>query len=72
LPDDSSNPAAGDLGPEGIHFVHRDDSPFGRFGLIVANEISGTTTWYDIEVPLPVPLALFGAGLPLLLLTRRR
>jgi DNA-binding beta-propeller fold protein YncE len=69
---DETSPAAGDLGPEGIYFVHKDDSPFGTFGLLVANEVSGTTTWYGIQVPIPAPLALFAAGLPLLMLVRRR
>jgi DNA-binding beta-propeller fold protein YncE len=69
---DETSALAGDLGPEGIYFVTPGDSPFGTYGLIVANEVSGTTTYYDIQVPLPAPLLLFGAGLPLLLLARRR
>jgi DNA-binding beta-propeller fold protein YncE len=64
--------AAGDIGPEGLYFVTPGDSPFGMYGLVVASEVSGSTTWYNIQVPLPAPLALFGAGLPLLLLARRR
>ena len=64
--------AAGDIGPEGLIFVTPQESPFGRFGLVVANEVSGSTSWYNIQVPLPAPLALFAAGLPLLLLVRRR
>lgn len=69
---DETSALAGDLGPEGIYFLTPADSPFGTYGLIVANEVSGTTTYYDIQVPLPAPLVLFGAGLPLLLLARRR
>lgn len=47
LEDGSSNPAAGDLAPEGLDFVTAEDSPTGRPLLIVANEVSGTTTTYD-------------------------
>lgn len=48
-PDDSSNPLAGDLGPEGLFFVPSSDSPNGKALLIVGNEISGTTTVYQID-----------------------
>ncbi|HSP43598.1 MAG TPA: choice-of-anchor I family protein [Luteolibacter sp.] len=41
--------AAGDLGPEGIDFVPAADSPNGENLLIVANEVSGTTTIYQID-----------------------
>lgn len=42
--------AAGDFGPESIRFVTQSDSPSGKPMLIVGNEVSGTTTFYDIEV----------------------
>lgn len=70
---DADTVAAGDLGPEGMYFLTPDLSPTGRYGLLVANEVSGSTTYYDITVPVPAPLALLAAGLlPLLRLRRRR
>ena len=43
------NPAAGDLGPEGLEFVPARDAPRGRPLLIVGNEVSGTTTVYEFR-----------------------
>lgn len=42
---------AGDLGPEGLTFVAASDSPTGSPLLAVGNEVSGTTTFYDVVVP---------------------
>lgn len=41
--------AAGDLGPEGVEFVPASASPNSRPMLIVANEVSGSTTFYQIN-----------------------
>lgn len=48
---DARAAGGGDLGPEGITFIAAADSPSNRPLLVVANEVSGTTTVYDIQVP---------------------
>jgi 2',3'-cyclic-nucleotide 2'-phosphodiesterase/3'-nucleotidase/5'-nucleotidase len=50
LADGSTNPAAGDLGPEGLAYVSAANSPTGKPLLIVGNEVSGTTTVYQLDV----------------------
>ena len=40
---------AGDLGPEGFDFVPASKSPNGKPLLVVGNEVSGTTTVYQIN-----------------------
>ncbi len=47
---DAEEGTAGDLGPEGLVFIPASDSPTGANLLGVANEISGTTTLYTIDV----------------------
>ena len=49
LDDGSTNPAAGDSGPEGLIFISAERSPTGRPLLIVGNETSGTTTVWQIS-----------------------
>lgn len=39
---------AGDLGPEGLAFIKAEDSPNGEPLLVVGNEISGSTTIYQV------------------------
>ena len=39
---------AGDLGPEGLTFIPARVSPNGRPMLAVGNEVSGSTTLYNI------------------------
>ncbi|WP_413698575.1 choice-of-anchor I family protein [Psychromonas sp. KJ10-10] len=41
---------AGDLGPEGFKFVSAKDSPTNSPILIVGNEVSGTTSFYSIDI----------------------
>jgi hypothetical protein len=40
---------AADLGPEGIIFIKAEDSPNGKPLVVVGNEISGTTTVYEMN-----------------------
>jgi 2',3'-cyclic-nucleotide 2'-phosphodiesterase / 3'-nucleotidase / 5'-nucleotidase len=40
---------AGDLGPEGVLFIDEGDSPTGEPLVVTANEISGTTTIYQLN-----------------------
>jgi hypothetical protein len=44
-----TSPAAGDLGPEGMIFIKAEDSPNGKPLLVIGNEISGTTTIFEIN-----------------------
>lgn len=47
---DPENGTAGDLGPEGLIFIPAAKSPNGKNLLAVANEVSGSTSIYNIDV----------------------
>jgi hypothetical protein len=41
--------AAGDLGPEGLVFISEENSPNGKPLVVVAHELSGTTTIFELK-----------------------
>ena len=47
---DPEEGTAGDLGPEGLHFVPAWQSPTRKPLLLVGNEVSGTTTTYEVTL----------------------
>jgi hypothetical protein len=46
---DVATPEAGDLGPEGLIFIKEEDSPNRKPLIVVGNEVSGTTTVYEVK-----------------------
>ena len=48
LSDGSTNPAVGDLGPEGLVFIAKPDSPQNQALLVTSNEISGTVSVWGL------------------------
>ncbi|MFW5834878.1 MAG: choice-of-anchor I family protein, partial [Pseudomonadota bacterium] len=64
---------AGDVAPEGLEFVPGILSFDGNPLLLIANEVSGTTTAYELQVvPLPAAWLGFAAGIGGLAWLRRR
>ena len=52
-PADNTTPGSYDVSPEGMVFVPAEQSPNNKPMLIVANELSGTTTMYEVRVANP-------------------
>ena len=49
----ATDPLAGDLGPEGLVFIPASDSPNGKPLLVTGNEVSGTTTVFQVDIKQP-------------------
>ena len=71
---DTAGNAPGEVGvgalPDMATFIPKALSWTCNYGLLVANEVGGTTSYYDIslaQVPVPAPLALLALGVPFLL-----
>ncbi len=47
---DPEEDTAGDLGPEGMTFIPRSQSPNGKPLLVVAYEVSGSTTVFEVDL----------------------
>ncbi len=48
--DDRTNPAVGDLGPESVIVIPAAQSPNGKPLLVIANEVSGTTSIFELDL----------------------
>ncbi len=57
--EDVMTSATGDLGPEGVLFINPEDSPTNSPLLVVANEVSGTTSIFSVS-QVPEPNAILG------------
>jgi len=49
LADDSSNPAAGDLGVEDVIYISAEQSPDGMELVVTSNEVSGTVSLFGVN-----------------------
>ncbi|EAZ91280.1 choice-of-anchor I family protein [Crocosphaera chwakensis] len=56
---DVTTSAAGDLGPEGVLLINSEDSPTNSPLLVVANEVSGTTSIFSVS-QVPEPSSMLG------------
>lgn len=60
------------LAPEGFLFVDATDNALGKPLLLVANEVSGSTEVYTVNVPEPALAGMLAAGLAGVVVLRRR
>lgn len=58
LGDESSNPAAGDLGIEDLVYIPAEDSPNGEELVVTANEVSGTISVFGVNSFPNAPITL--------------
>ena len=51
-----------DIAPEGLTFISAEDSPNGEPALVVTNEVSNSTTIFNVDLPEPYTLQLLHAS----------
>lgn len=60
----ATDPLAGDLGPECVLFIPKDQSPNGQALLVVASEVSGTISIYEMGLGIGIDEEQLGESTP--------